>query len=238
MANIITRNIPNTITCCNLISGCIAIHFAFLCQPATALLCIIIGAVFDFFDGMTARLLGVSSPIGKELDSLADVITFGAAPATMVFSLLHTIDYPTALEPVREVLPYTAYIIAAFSALRLAKFNLDERQATSFIGLPTPANALFWGSLIVGAGNVITSSPGMLFVILALILLSSYALVAEIPMFALKFKSWGWKGNELRYLFIISCFPLLIIFRTSGFAIIIAWYIILSAINNKHKSQN
>ena len=121
MANIITRNIPNTITCCNLISGCIAIHFAFLCQPATALLCIIIGAVFDFFDGMTARLLGVSSPIGKELDSLADVITFGAAPATMVFSLLHTIDYPTALEPAREVLPYTAYIIAAFSALRLAK---------------------------------------------------------------------------------------------------------------------
>ena len=120
-----------------------------------ALLFIVIGAVFDFFDGMTARLLHVSSPIGKELDSLADDITFGFAPSAIVFNYLCTfhIHWP--------VLPFLAFIMAAFSALRLAKFNLDERQALGFIGLPTPANALFWGSLIVGLENwsAVANSP-------------------------------------------------------------------------------
>ena len=145
----IKKHIPNTITCCNLISGCIATSFAFGGSPKLALLWIIIGAMFDFFDGMSARLLHVSSPIGKELDSLADDVTFGVAPATIVFSQLYVMEYPSFLESLRPVLPYAAFIIAAFSALRLAKFNLDERQSTSFIGVPTPANALFWGSLIV-----------------------------------------------------------------------------------------
>ncbi len=237
MANFITRNIPNTITCCNLISGCVATSFAFVNRPELALLWIIIGAIFDFFDGMSARLLGVSSPIGKELDSLADDITFGVAPATMVFAELGVMDYPATIEPMRDYLPYFAYIMAAFAALRLAKFNLDTRQATSFIGLPTPANALFWGSLIVGANEFIEASPYNVFAIMAMVLISSYIQVAELPMFALKFKHWGWKGNKVKYIFLITCIPLLIIFRLSAFAVIIAWYVILSVYVNITKKD-
>lgn len=228
----IKKHIPNTLTCCNLISGCVATVFALGGQISMAFLFIIIGAVFDFFDGMSARMLGVSSPIGKELDSLADDVTFGVAPATMVFYVLGVLDYPALLEPLRPVLPFFAYIMAAFSALRLAKFNLDERQAMGFIGLPTPANALFWGSFLLGAASLLESSPYMVFVVLALVLLCSYVMVAEIPMFALKFKHWGWHGNELRYTFLLTCIPLLLIFRMSAFAIIIAWYVILSIYSN------
>ena len=228
----IKKHIPNTITCCNLVSGCVATAFAFGGQLDMALLFIVIGAVFDFFDGMSARLLGVSSPIGKELDSLADDVTFGVAPATMLFFELGVMDYPSWLEPARTVLPFFAYVMAAFSALRLAKFNLDERQAMGFIGLPTPANALFWGSLTVGAVDWLESSPYLVLVVLALVLVSCYVMVAELPMFALKFKHWGWKGNGLKYVFIISCVPLLLIFRLSAFAIIVAWYVVLSIYSN------
>ena len=140
----IKSHIPNTITCCNLVSGSIATYFAVVGNMELSFFWIIAGAVFDFFDGMSARLLGVSSPIGKELDSLADVITFGLAPSAMVFSLTGVMEYPAFLEPVGYFIPFFAFVMAAFSALRLAKFNLDERQTTSFIGLPTPANALFW----------------------------------------------------------------------------------------------
>ena len=233
MANIITRNIPNTITCCNLISGCIAISYAYAGQQTMALAFIILGAVFDFFDGMSARLLHVSSPIGKELDSLADVVTFGVAPATMVATLLWCMHYPSQMECLRSWLPYSAFLIAAFSALRLAKFNLDERQTTSFIGLPTPANALFWGSLIVGGGTRIERMEYALPAILALILLSCWLLIAEIPMFALKFKQWGWRGNEVKYVFLLTCIPLLFFLRISAFAVIIAWYVILSGWVNR-----
>ncbi len=233
MANIITRNIPNTITCCNLISGCIAVSYAHAGQQTMALAFIILGAVFDFFDGMSARLLGVSSPIGKELDSLADVVTFGVAPATMVATLLWSMQYPSQMEGLRSWLPYSAFLIAAFSALRLAKFNLDERQTTSFIGLPTPANALFWGSLIVGGGVRLERMEYALPAILALILLSCWILISEIPMFALKFKQWGWRGNEVKYIFLLTCIPLLFFLRISAFAVIIAWYVILSGWVNR-----
>ena len=235
MANIITRNIPNSITCCNLISGCIAIAFAYEGKQEWALAFIIIGAVFDFFDGMVARLLHVSSPIGKELDSLADDITFGAAPAMMVFTFLHQLPYPDWLDGAREYLPYVAFLIAAFSALRLAKFNLDERQATSFIGLPTPANALFWGSLIVGGGTRLIHIPDALPVVLVLIVLSCWMLVAEIPLFALKFKQWGWKGNETKYIFLITCIPLIVWLGMSSLAVIITWYVILSIYDNARR---
>ena len=231
------KHIPNSITCCNLISGCIATGFAFAGNIKVALLLIIIGAVFDFFDGMFARLLNVSSPIGKELDSLADVITFGLAPSTIIFSQLHVMSYPTFLEPLRDYLPYVAFIMAAFSALRLAKFNLDERQALGFIGLPTPANALFWGSLLVGVGEKLETRPWVLYFLLAGILISSWLLVSEIPMFALKFKHWSFKGNEMKYLFLITCCPLVVIFGISSFAIIIAWYVILSAIVKQSPTQ-
>lgn len=233
----VKKHIPNTITCCNLLSGCIAVYHAFMYDSKSALIFIIIGAVFDFFDGLTARLLHVSSPIGKELDSLADLITFGMAPATLVFSQLLAMNYPSFLYPVSDYLPFLAYVMVAFSALRLAKFNLDERQSHGFIGLPTPANALFWGALIVGAHHYFESSLAMTFLLYLMIGMSSYLLVAEIPMFALKFKQWGWKNNEVKYIFLLSCIPLLVFFKIAAFAIIIAWYIMLSIIVNIRRQR-
>lgn len=221
------KQIPNTITCCNLISGCIATYFAFRGDFQLALLFIVIGAVFDFFDGMVARLLHVSSPIGKELDSLADDVTFGFAPSAMIFSYLSTFHEPHVL-----FLPFLAFVMAAFSALRLAKFNLDERQAMGFIGLPTPANALFWGALLAGGGDWMASSPFACYAVLAGMLLSCYLLVSEIPMFALKFKHWGWSGNEVKYAFLLSSAVVLAVFQIQGIAIVIAWYIVLSVITN------
>lgn len=146
MANRITRHIPNATTCCNLFSGCIACVMAYEMKYELAVAFIILGAIFDFFDGMLARLLNVSGLLGKELDSLADDITFGLAPAMIVFSLFKEVHYPEFLIPLSEYIPYTAFIIAVFSILRLGKFNIDPRQTSSFIGMPTPANALFWGS--------------------------------------------------------------------------------------------
>ncbi|MBQ2211102.1 MAG: CDP-diacylglycerol--serine O-phosphatidyltransferase [Prevotella sp.] len=219
------KHIPNTITCCNLISGCIATYLAFMGNFQTALLFIIIGAVFDFFDGMVARLLHVSSPIGKELDSLADCITFGFAPSAILFQYMSQFDARS---------PLLAFVMAAFSALRLAKFNLDERQTMGFIGLPTPANALFWGALIVGAGQ---STPYLYPAVLVGIFLSCYLLVSEIPMFALKFKTWGWKGNELKYIFLLTCVPILLLLGISGLAAVIAWYVVLSIFNNAQQKK-
>ena len=235
MANCITKHIPNALTSSNLVCGCIATSFAFGGCYEKALLFIILGAVFDLYKGMSAKLLKVSSPIGKELDSLADDITFGVAPSAMVFEVLYTHDYPAWLQGVSNILPYVAFIMAAFSAIRLAKFNLDERQATSFIGVPTPANALFWGSLIVGCEDVMLLSPYMTLLTIAMLLFCSYLLVAEIPLFALKFKQWGWKGNEVKYVFIISSIPLLAIFGIAGIAVVIGWYVILSVISNHYK---
>ena len=227
----IKKIIPNTLTCCNLVSGCVATTFAFQGDARTALLWIIVGAVFDFFDGMSARLLHVSSPIGKELDSLADDVTFGVAPATIIFAELRVIDYPSFLEPLRDVLPYFAFVVAAFSALRLAKFNLDERPTTSFIGLPTPANALFWGSLLATRTDWVESSALMLPVLLVMVVVSSWLLVCELPMFALKFKHWGWKGNEIKYGFAALSLVAIAVFGPleSFWAIIVA-YIAVSAV--------
>ena len=233
MANIITRNIPNTITCCNLISGCIATLSAFMGEIHMALLWIIIGAIFDFFDGMSARLLHVSSPVGKELDSLADVVTFGVAPSMMIYTILLTIDKTGYNDILAAAAPYVAFVMAAFSAIRLAKFNLDERQTTSFIGLPTPANALFWGALIVGSEEYLALSSGSIYILLIMVFVSSWLLVAEIPMFALKFKHWGWRENKIKYVFLVSCLPLLLIFGITGISVIIAWYICLSVITSK-----
>lgn len=228
-------NFPNTLTCCNLISGCIATCFAFFHSPDIALLWIIIGAVFDFFDGMSARLFHVSSPIGKELDSLADDVTFGVAPSTIIFSQLLVMNFPSFLGVVADYIPFVAYIMAAFSALRLAKFNLDERQSMGFIGLPTPANALFWGSLILCLGNWFTTLPAGAVIVILLMLVSSWLLISEIPMFALKFKHWGWKGNELRYSFLIASAAIIIAstlyqgFAGQGFlaGFLGAWWIVI-----------
>ena len=233
MANCITRHIPNTITCCNLLSGCVASVKAFQSDYEWAIIFIIIGAVFDFFDGMVARLLHVSGPLGKELDSLADDITFGFAPSVIVFSLFKEVQYPEFLETIKDYVPYIAFLISAFSALRLGKFNIDTRQATSFIGLPTPANALFWGSLVVGGHSFLVSDSFNAIYLILLVLLMSYLLVAEIPMFSLKFKSLAWSANKVSYIFLLVCIPLLVLFKLGGFAAIILWYILLSVLTQR-----
>ena len=233
MANCITRHIPNIVTCCNLLSGCATSVMAFQSNYEAAILFIILGAVFDFFDGMLARLLDVSGPLGKELDSLADDITFGFAPSAIVFSLFKEVEYPAYLQPVEDYFPYTAFIIAAFSALRLGKFNIDPRQSSSFIGLPTPANALFWSSLVVGGHSFLVSESFNALYLFILVALMSYLLIAELPMFSLKFKNLSWKDNKTSYIFLLVCIPLLIVFHISGFAAIILWYILLSLLTKK-----
>ena len=196
------KHIPNAITCCNLISGCIATYWAFQGDYHLALLFIVIGAVFDFFDGMTARLLHVSSPIGKELDSLADDITFGFAPSAIVF---HFLNAQCTMHNAQCALPYLAF------------------------------NALFWGSLIAGSGEWLPTLPYASWLILLSTFWSCYLLVSEIPMFALKFKTWGWEGNEIKYIFLITCIPLLLFFGISGIAIVIAWYVVLSVVAMRKK---
>ena len=227
------KHIPNTITCCNLLSGCVATMYAFDGVYPLAFAFIIAGAVFDFFDGLTARALKVSSPIGKELDSLADVITFGFAPAAMVFSWLRECaDVNLDMSPA-FAMPFAAFLLAAFSALRLAKFNVDERQTSSFIGLPTPANALFWGGLILASHDIMVVNPYGWMLVVALVVLFSYLLIAEIPMFSLKFKSLAWKANRTAYIFLLGSIALLILLQLKGLPAVIGWYIILSVLTQK-----
>ena len=228
-------NFPNALTCCNLICGCMATGAAFHGHFQWAFAMIILGAVFDFFDGMAARALHISSPIGKELDSLADVVTFGVAPSAMIFQLFGLVQYPAWLLPLAPYLPYTAFLIAAFSALRLAKFNLDERQSTSFIGLPTPANALFWSALIVGQPAYLASQRFNAVFLFLFMLMFCFLLIAELPLFALKFKNLSWKDNRIKYIFLAGCIVLLLLFIMDATAIslIILWYIVLSLLSWK-----
>lgn len=226
------RHIPNLITLCNLVCGCVATLRGFEAEYEAALLWICAGAVFDFFDGFAARLLGVSSPIGKELDSLADDITFGFAPSAICFSLLADGIKPELPTIILTILPYVAFIMAAMSAMRLAKFNLDERQATGFLGLPTPANALFWAALAVGAKEWLAESPWAVWTVLGGLVLMSILLVSEIPMFALKFKHFRVKGNALRYGFIAASAALLFACGLTGLALVIPLYVIVSVVAN------
>ncbi len=229
--------IPNALTCCNLICGCIATLFALRGHFEFALLFIIIGAAFDFSDGLVARALNVSSPIGKELDSLADSITFGFAPASMLFYELGVMNYPVVLEQVAEYIPYAAFVLAAYSSLRLAKFNLDTRQSTSFIGLPTPANSLFWASLLTAYNEWFENMTFGFAALLLMMTISCWLLICEMPMFALKFKSWGIKDgdNIVKYGFVLFSAVLFITSLVAGNAIgsiafIILAYILVSLI--------
>lgn len=245
------KHIPNTITLCNLLCGCIAVKLAFSCHFTYALVFILMGAVFDFFDGFSARKLGVSSPIGVELDSLADLITFGFAPTAMVYALSSAMLNLHAHTPMADALGnwiysvnYIAFLVVAFSALRLANFNVDTRQTTSFIGLPTPANALLLASITITLSHhanwLQAISQDYAFVIGPLLLAAvsivcSVMLVSEMPLFALKFKNFGWTDNSVRYIFIITSALLLIIMALqshtraiAGIGAVIVWYIILS----------
>lgn len=233
MFNELKKSLPNGLTCCNLISGCIAVSYALGGDAQTALLFIIIGAVFDFFDGFTARALKVSSPIGKELDSLADDITFGFAPSAIAFMMLKQCAVPDSLLGAQKIYPYAAFVMAAFSALRLAKFNLDERQTSSFIGMPTPANALFWGALACSVNAELLASPASAYIIILMVFGSSALLVSEIPMFALKFKNYSWKDNKVKYIFLVLSLAVIIPFGIGGLAIAILLYLMLSLLTEK-----
>lgn len=224
----IKKHIPNFITSLNLFSGCIGVLLAFQGNYQGAFIAILLSAVFDFFDGFAARLLKAYSPMGKELDSLADVVSFGVVPGVIVFSLLSSMD-------INEWIPYLAFLIPVFSALRLAKFNIDERQMSSFIGLPTPANAIFWGGLVFSFSGFLISNT---WILIGLTLVFSFLLVAEIPMFALKFKNFSWKNNQIQYLFLIGCVIILAVFQLNAFSILIAWYILLSIGISVFKKSN
>lgn len=230
----IRKYIPNTITCLNLVSGCIASVMAFEGNLLFALSWIVAAAVFDFFDGLAARALKAYSPMGKELDSLADVVSFGVAPGMILFTSLRIWASSSSAGCLSEYIPYIAFVVPAFSGLRLAKFNIDERQTTSFIGLPVPAHALLWSSAAYSLQEwLLSGQTWVAVVMIAAFCATSYLLVSEVPMFSLKIKSLSWKGNELRYILIIASALLIISFGFIGISGAILLYILLSVIGGK-----
>ena len=226
------KHIPNFITSLNLFSGCVAIVMAFEGAFLWVVFWVIIAAIFDFLDGMAARVLNAPSKIGKELDSLADVVSFGVAPAVAVFIMLRSYtSYLESLATIQSYIPYLAFIIPVFSALRLAKFNIDERQTSSFLGLPTPANALFWISYVYGMYNISTTNNFMLFLTLLLIIVLSLLMVSEIPMFSFKLKNMQLKGNEKPLLLSVCAITLLLLCGVSGLAWTVLLYILISIVS-------
>lgn len=221
----IIKYIPNTLTSLNLASGCFSIVLSFDGDYFYAAILVLIASVFDFFDGFAARLFKSYSPIGKELDSLADDVSFGVAPGMMVYCVMSGICIAQGLP---SVLAWGAFLIPVFSALRLAKFNIDERQATSFIGMPTPANAIFWVFLLSAVNDSLYDLAYSPVYILIAVIVFSLLLVSEIPMFSLKFKHYSWKGNEVRYIFLLVSVILLAVFKWPGLSYSILWYLLLS----------
>jgi CDP-diacylglycerol--serine O-phosphatidyltransferase len=249
------KHIPNALTCANLLCGCYACILALSGHPAGAMAAIVAAAGFDFVDGLAARLLNACSPIGKDLDSLADVVSFGVAPGMMLFDFLDrtqkTVDWS---HPVcGKLFLAAAFVIPVFSALRLARFNNDTRQQTSFIGLPVPAHALFWASLLcsvrppaaysafvrewfgVDWSGWMASLPPVWMLSLAGLLAagSSLLLVANIPMFSLKFKSLRLKDNRRQYALLLLTALWIILFGIGGIALSIITYVLLSIFNSR-----
>lgn len=244
----VKKNIPNTITCGNLFCGCLAIVSAFNGNLVWSAYLVGLAGVLDFFDGFIARLLNVHSEIGKQLDSLADMVTFGVVPGIVVFKMLSFT--PVTIESngagsYSNYLPFVAFLIPIFSAIRLAKFNIDTRQSNSFIGVPTPANAILICSLPLITSfqpsiwdiNVIPLIENPWF-LTGLTLLMSYLLVAELPLFALKFKNFGWADNKIRYSFLITSLLMLMLFQFIAIPFIIFLYVILSVLNTIFTNNN
>ena len=229
----IKKHIPNLITLLNLFSGCIALVYASEANFEMAFFFVCLGIFFDFFDGFFARLFNVSSPLGLQLDSLADMVTSGVVPGFVMFKMLTN---SVNSDPSLIYLPYLGFIITLGSCYRLANFNIDTRQTDSFIGLPTPANAIFILSLPLILKN--TDSLILLelltncWVLIILTLVSAFILNAEIPLFALKIKKFNFKDNVLQIVFLLVSLLLLIVFKFSGVALIIVFYVMLSVIMN------
>ena len=241
------KHIPQFITMLNILCGCIATIFAVLNKLELAAIFVFLGIVFDFFDGLAARLFDAQSELGIQLDSLADVITSGLVPGIVMFQLLAmsqtggwNIDFGGASNTLTwtgfkiSFLPFFGFLITLASAYRLAKFNIDENQVSSFIGLPTPANALFILSLpliLLNQGNDYLSriilNPWFLILIT---ILSSYLLNSSVELFTLKFKNWSFKDNALRYIFIILSLVLLLTMKFLAVPVIVLFYVVSSVV--------
>ncbi|WP_029033345.1 CDP-alcohol phosphatidyltransferase family protein [Salinimicrobium terrae] len=247
------KHVPNAITLINLLSGSIGAIFAVQGDLVMAAIFVALGIFFDFFDGLAARLLDVKSELGLQLDSLADMVTSGLVPGIVMFQLFRQALPGSAAQPTywtsgQDLLEWNLPVFALFgllvtlaSAYRLAKFNIDERQTDSFIGLPTPANALLILSLPLIL--IFQPEPFLVDIILnpwflaALTLFSCFMLNAEVHLFALKFSSWGFAENKVRYLFLIFCLILLIFLQFAAIPLIILSYVIVSMVTNKKDGE-
>lgn len=230
----IKKHIPNSITLLNLLCGCIAMVFVSKSEFEMAFYFVCLGIFLDFFDGFFARLLKVSGPLGLQLDSLADMVTSGLVPGYVMFFLLSNSQHEISSQ---FMMPYLGFIITMGSCYRLAVFNIDTRQTNSFIGLPTPANALF----ILSLPLVLKYSDSLVvleiltnqWVLLVITLFSAYILNAEIPLFSLKIKKFNFRDNALQIVFLLLSFLLLLFFQYAGIPLIIIGYVLLSIVSNK-----
>jgi len=230
----IKKHIPNFITLLNLFAGLLSIYYGMIDELQFAGMMIFVAAVFDFFDGFTARLLNAKSEIGVQLDSLADMVSFGVAPA---FLLFHTIEYSITITGISTwvYVPFVALMVPLFSALRLARFNVDEEQQTSFIGMPTPAVAILLASFPIIILVCLADNEGLYFDIVTnpyflagIAVISSFLMVSKLPMFALKFTSVSWAENQTRYIFIILSVFLIFLLKLAAIPLIILLYLLIS----------
>lgn len=227
----IKRHIPNALTCANLLSGCVGIVFAFNNRLDVAAYAVLISGIFDFFDGNLARILNVKSPIGKELDSLADMVSFGFLPGVVMFKLLEQ-SHSTF-----EYLPYLGFLITIFSGLRLAKFNVDTRQTEDFIGLNTPMNTLF----IVSLPFIQREYPeliGSTLLLVGITVLMSWLLISEIRIFSLKFGTIGWADNKTKFVFLIISAVLIAFLKFAAIPFVLILYILSSFIHFRNNPYN
>ncbi len=238
------KHIPNIITLFNLLSGLIALFFVFQQKWELVFIFVVLGILFDFADGLVARSIGAGSEMGLQLDSLADMITSGIVPAfTMFFLIENSLSVHTFYDfqlDIKHLLPVTGLFIALGSAWRLAKFNIDDRQTSSFIGLPTPANALFiisWAVIIYQEKDeMIADLMSDTFVLVTISLLSAFALNMEVHLFSLKFKTFDFKKNIEKYILVIVSVILLFWLKIGAIPIIIVFYILLSLLTKKSAS--
>ncbi len=238
----IKKHIPNILTLLNLFCGCIALVFAFQKQFELTFLFVSLGIFFDFFDGFFARMFKVQSELGLQLDSLADMVTSGVVPGFVMFQLmLHSFGADKVIDVNSwdnsvMIIPFLGFVITLGACFRLANFNIDTRQTDSFIGLPTPANALFILSLplvIQYSGiEIVSESLQCIKVLLVITLLSAYVMNAEIPLFSLKIKNFSFQKNALQIFFLAVSVVFLLAFKYLGVPLIILFYVLLSVINN------
>lgn len=232
----IRRHIPNILTLLNLFSGCVALVFSIEKEFGWALFFVSLGIFFDFFDGFFARLFKVSGALGLQLDSLADMVTSGVVPALTMYYMMSNAVYHESEGEIIKVFPFIAFLIALGACHRLAKFNIDERQSDSFIGLPTPANALF----IVSLPAIRNEAPLLVmevltnpYALVAITLFSTWIMNAEIPLFSLKIKKFSFAANSLQYIFLGISALMLIFLKIMAIPLIILFYILLSFARNK-----